>query len=71
MEFVIFFIGVFCGVIATTLIKGKKKTFGTLRIDHSDPAKDIYRFDITDLDGLSKQKQIVLTVDNNANLSQK
>lgn len=44
---------------------------GTLKIDHSDPEKDIYRIDINDLDKLSKKKLIVLKIDNNADLSQK
>lgn len=44
---------------------------GTLKIDHSDPEKDIYRIDINDLDKLSKKKLIILKIDNNANLSQK
>ena len=44
---------------------------GTLKIDHSDPEKDIYRIDINDLDKLSKKKLIILKIDNNADLSQK
>lgn len=47
-----------------------RRTHGTLRIDHSNPEKDIYRFDIDDLDVLSKKKKIILNVDNNADLSQ-
>lgn len=48
-----------------------KHTYGTLRIDHSDPEKDIYRFEIDDLDALSKKKKVILAVDNDADLSQK
>ena len=48
-----------------------KRTCGTLRIDHSNPEKDIYRFDIDDIDSLSKKKRIILKVDNHADLSQK
>lgn len=44
---------------------------GTLKIDHSDPEKDIYRIDINDLNKLSKKKLIILKIDNNADLSQK
>lgn len=44
---------------------------GTLKIDRSDPEKDIYRIDINDLDKLSKKKLIILKIDNNADLSQK
>lgn len=44
---------------------------GTLRIDHSDPEKDVYRLEISNLDlnDLSKKKKITLKVDNNADLS--
>ena len=45
-------------------------TDGTLRIDHSNPDKDTYRFEVNDLDKLGKKKRIVLKVDNSASLSQ-
>ena len=45
-------------------------TDGTLRIDHSNPDKDTYRFEVNDLDKLGKKKRIVLKVDNSAILSQ-
>ena len=44
-------------------------TDGTLRIDHSNPDKDTYRFEVNDLDNLGRKKRIVLKVDNYANLS--
>ena len=44
---------------------------GTLRIDHSNPEKDLYRFDIYDLDTLDKKVFIKLKIDHNADLSQK
>ena len=47
------------------------KASGTLRIDHTNPDKDIYRFDVDDLDSLANKKKINLKVDNNAKLSQK
>lgn len=47
------------------------KTFGTLRIDHTNPEKDVYRLDIDELDKLSDKKKIVLKVDNYADLTQK
>ena len=56
-----------CNVISIAYIS---RTCGTLRIDHSNPEKDVYRFDIGDIDSLSKKKRIVLKVDNNADLSQ-
>lgn len=47
-----------------------KRVCGTLRIDRTNPEKDLYRFDIDDLDSLSKKKRIILKVDNNADFSQ-
>lgn len=44
---------------------------GTLRIDRTNPDKEIYRFDVKDLDKLSKKKYVLLSVDNDADLSQK
>lgn len=44
---------------------------GTLNIYHSDPNKDIYRFEVGDLDALSKKKHITLKVKHNMDLSQK
>ena len=58
------------GVIIGVLIVHFEKPHGTLKIDHSNPEKDIYRMEFDDLDDLSKKTRIVLKVDNNANLSQ-
>lgn len=44
---------------------------GVLRIDHSNPEKDVYRFEINDLDKLNKKRRIVLKIDHKANLSSK
>ena len=64
-----------CIVIAfvSGLIFGRicpRKSIGVLRIDHSNPEKDIYRFELDSLDNLSRKKKIVLRVDNHADLSQ-
>lgn len=59
------------GSVITWIIFSFKTTCGTLRIDHSNPEKDVYRFDVDDIDKLSKKKRIVLKVDNNADLSHK
>lgn len=67
MEFVLFF--VFSVVVNLVMNHFFRPTSGTLRIDHSNPKKDVYRFEIDDLDALSKKKRIVLKVDNNADLS--
>lgn len=44
---------------------------GTLRIDHSNPEKDIYRIEIDDLDELKKKRRAILYIDHHADLSQK
>lgn len=48
-----------------------KRTYGMLRIDRSNPEKDLYLIEIDDLEQLTKRKRITLKVDNHADLSQK
>lgn len=43
---------------------------GTLKIDQISSDKDLYRFEIDNLDKLSKRKYILMKVDPNADLSQ-
>ena len=72
MEYLLILIGLLVGSIVSNIIFFiRYRTVGTLRIDHSDPEKDVYRIEIDDLDGLSNKKRVILKVDNNANLSQK
>lgn len=59
------------GSIVTVLIIFLKSVRGTLRIDHSNPNKDIYRLDLDDLDVLTRKKLVILDIDHHANLSQK
>jgi hypothetical protein len=66
MEFVA---GLILGLLIG-LIAWRRPFLGTLKIDHSDPEKDLYRFEIEDLDGLSKRRAIRLKVTNTADLSQ-
>lgn len=70
MEALYILIGLVSGVLITRLMYGISPS-GTLKIDHSNPDKDMYRFEISDLDSLSKKKHVVLKVDNHADLSQK
>lgn len=46
------------------------KTMGTLKIDHTNPKKDVYRFEIDDFDVMNRKSRVILKVDHNANLSQ-
>lgn len=64
-------IGAAIGAIVTMIFHGGAFATGTLRIDRSNPEKDIYRIDINDLDSLNKKSRVVLKVDHNADLSQK
>ena len=72
MEYLFAVVGVLVGSIISSIIFSiRYRKAGTLRIDHSNPEKDVYRIEIDDLDGLSKKKHVILKVDNNADLSQK
>lgn len=62
-------LGIIMGSICTIVWYRVLKTAGVLKIDHSNPEKDVYRFDIYDLNALSRKKRILLKVDNNADLS--
>ena len=59
------------GSIVTVLIIFLKSVRGTLRIDHSNPNKDMYRLELDDLDVLTRKKLVILDIDHHANLSQK
>ena len=64
--------GIAIGMFVSYMLLIGKTAYGTLRIDHTDPEKDLYRIDIDgNFDNISKEKRIVLKVDNDANLSQK
>lgn len=69
--FLCFAIGISVGGICAWIVHHARSSSGTLRIDHSNPEKDIYRFEVDDIDNLSRKKRIILKVDNNADLSQK
>ena len=70
MSYVLFLVGVFVGSIISNIIFYVRSGSGTLKIDHSNPEKDLYRFEINRLDILNKKKKIILKVDNDADLSQ-
>ena len=71
MVFVWFAAGVIFGSIVTNIVMWFRTGYGTLRIDSTNPEKDIYRFEISDgdIDKLPKKKRIMLRIDHNANLS--
>ena len=56
-------------VVCIVMIRSHRAE-GTLRIDHSNPEKDVYRFEVKDLDKLNTKSYIILKIDHNADLSQ-
>ena len=62
MDYIIFTTAFIVGLIFGWLMFGARKANGTLYIMHEDEEKDIYRFEIDDLDELSKHEKIKLKV---------
>ena len=58
-------------LIGIGISQAKHRPIGTLRIDHFNPEKDVYRFEIDDLDSLNRKREILLKVDHHADFSQK
>lgn len=65
-----FIIGVIVEAIVSLIFKFFRSAFGTLKIDNSNPEKDVYRFVVDDLDNLSKKKYVELKIERGADLSQ-
>ena len=63
-------IGVIMGAIGYAICQHIFVAHGTLRIDHSNLEKDVYRFEIDDLEKLNKKAYIELKIDHYADLSQ-
>ena len=70
MDYLIIFASCFVSSIVTLIITYRTSARGTLRIDHSNPEKDVYRIEINNLEDLSRKKRVILDVDNRAILSQ-
>lgn len=70
-SFILILMGTAFGSLVTNFIFYLRSGVGVLRIDHSDPDKDVYRLEIDKIDDISKKKRVLLKVDNHANLSQK
>ena len=68
MEYFAFILGLIIGGLIVLIFHHRITTSGELLIDHTDPEKDIYRINVNNLDDLSKKKQVILKVDNNAKL---
>lgn len=61
---IIAFIGSMAATFMCNVVNG-----GTLNIDQSNPEKDLYLFDVGDLEKLPKKKYIVLKINANAHLT--
>lgn len=69
MIYLVFLIGVICGSIVTKIIENSHKSFGEFRVD---PRENTCSVCLNTEDVIkSNKKRIVLTVDHNADLSQK
>lgn len=66
---IVFLIGLLAGIVAMIIFNRITTKSGYLRIDHSNPKKDIFRLEV---DGIADRttKRFVLKVDHNADLSQ-
>lgn len=64
-------IGALIGSIVSNIIFHMKTAYGTLKIDHSNPEKDVYRIEFNKFDDIDKKKYLRLKIDNHADLSQK
>ena len=58
----VFIFGIVIGLFAAGLMALRMQV-GTLRIDHSNPVKDSYLFEIDDLDKITEKEFIILRVD--------
>lgn len=70
MEVLFVVVGFALGVAVAALLFIAFALGGTLRIDSvSNPERELYRFEVDDIENIGKKKWIVLTIDHNANLS--
>lgn len=62
-EVYLFFIGgVFVGFCLTSIVQRLRTVFGILKIDRSNPEKDLYSIEIENLDTLTGRKRVILTI---------
>ena len=66
-----FAFGIIIGTIMANVLRLVRTSFGTLKIDCSDPDKDVYSIEIDDLDKLAKKKLVLLKVVRTAIFAQK
>lgn len=59
---------VLLGVVIVQGVRECRSAKGVLRVDHSNPEKDVYRFEIDQIESLNKKSRVVLKIDHNATL---
>lgn len=57
--------GGICFGVIPVIARKFSKVDGVLFIDRSNPEKDVYRFDVGDLDKLAEKKELRIKVQNN------
>ena len=62
------FLGAVISYILTCTFWHIRSAKGTLKIDRSNPQKDVYRLVVDNLEELSTKKIAILVIDNNAKL---
>ena len=67
-SYLIFSLGIVVGIIMTRLILQVSSAKAVLRIDHSNPEKDIYRLDLDNVCSMNK-KTLLLKIDHRANFT--
>ena len=60
--FMWFVSGLVIGIVISALYRLGQTSFGTLKIDCSNPDKDVYSIEIDDLDKLAKKQFVLLKV---------
>lgn len=67
--YLVFLAGVAVGTLLCEIIWSIQSAKGTLKIDTSNPEKDVYRIDIDNLDMLSKRRKLVCKIEHDAILT--
>lgn len=62
LDVVLLISGIVIGINSCRLYFQLRSAYGELRINETNPEKDVYRLEIEDLDLLRKKKQIVLKI---------
>ena len=65
-----FIAGIIIGMLVAAFATIRMQA-GTLKIDKSNPEKDVYLLEIDDLDNIDKKDFIILRVNDHASISQK